>query len=87
MLQMQKESNPIITQDLLGPDFLGPLQGVTGHVCCSSSSEWGQEFVAFADFHGLNIPNMALQATNVMSLNTKLGRNVKNRHWSIQDYH
>ena len=66
----------LITQGLLGPGFLGPLQDVTGH-CVLLKWLWkGQEFVAFADFHGLNIPNMAIQATNVVSLNTELGRDV-----------
>lgn len=41
-------------------------QDVTGH-CVLLKWLWkGQEFVAFADLHGLNIPKMAIQATNVV---------------------
>lgn len=66
----------LITQGLLGPGFLGPPQDVTGH-CVLLKWLWkGQEFVAFADLHELNIPKMAIQATNVVSLNTELGRDV-----------
>lgn len=66
----------LITQGLLGPGFLGPPSGCYRSLCAAQVALKGQEFVAFADLHGLNIPKMAIQATNVVSLNTELGRDV-----------